>query len=80
MLLFGSWDDKEGNRPANARTMSERLKRVAPALLDVYGLKVDQGRGNHRRIALQRSKRNGGRVVRRRKRSEQRVGRVTRFS
>src|SRR4051794_35682998 len=68
-VLF-RWEPEGGNRPGNERTMSERLKRAAPALYEVHRLRVEWSRGDHRIIELRRvanpSAATGGRVVRRR--------------
>ncbi len=68
------WSEETRNRPATARTMSERLERLAPALLDVYGLRVERRRGDHRLIELRweqgRRKTNGKRKMLVKKRAQ----------
>ncbi|MGK2939176.1 MAG: ATP-binding protein [Solirubrobacteraceae bacterium] len=65
--VMGRWDPDVRNRPSNARGTSERLKRLAPAMLDVHDLVVEHRRGDKRTIDLRRRKPAGRRVRRRRK-------------
>jgi hypothetical protein len=50
--LMEHWDLEARNKPGNERSMSERLKRVAPQLAEIHDLHVKWRRGNHRTIEL----------------------------
>lgn len=47
--------DEAKNRPANVKSMSERLQRIVPQLESVYGLQIEVKRGDHRIYTLRRA-------------------------
>jgi hypothetical protein len=47
------WPRDVGQKPANARALSQRLRRIEPALADAYGITIEQDRSNReRRIVI----------------------------
>lgn len=50
--LLDYWPDDVRQTPGNARSMSERLKRITPQLVDVFGLRVVTRRADRREIEL----------------------------
>jgi hypothetical protein len=65
-LMF-AWDSEGRNKPGNEKTMSERLKRIAPQLLDVHGFHLKWSRGDRRLIEIRHKDVRTVRVARKRR-------------